>query len=58
MLPFPLIYSDGYDLNFGQHVFPSFKYKRIRELLITKAIAAPEDFVEPPPATRDELVRL
>src|SRR5262245_10615445 len=26
MLPFKLVYSDGYDLNLGAHVFPSQKY--------------------------------
>jgi acetoin utilization deacetylase AcuC-like enzyme len=55
VLPFPLIYHDGYDLQFGQHVFPTQKYRLIRKRLIDDFFAGPEDFLTPAPATREQL---
>jgi acetoin utilization deacetylase AcuC-like enzyme len=51
----PLIYHDGYDLHFGQHIFPAQKYKLIRAELIESGFAAPADFLAPEPATGDQL---
>lgn len=51
----PLVYHERYDLNFGRHVFPSRKYRLIRELLLADGSASPEDFHEPLPASDDEL---
>jgi acetoin utilization deacetylase AcuC-like enzyme len=56
MLPFPLIYADAYDLNFGNHVFQASKFRLIRELLLRCRVAAPGDFLAPRPATREELL--
>lgn len=56
MLPFPLIYHDGYDLNFGAHVFPTQKYRLIRRKLLDDYIADLSDFVEPAPATSADLL--
>ena len=50
MLPFKLVYSAGYDLNLGEHVFPSQKYRLIHERLLAEGIAGTEDFLEPSPA--------
>lgn len=58
MLPFKLIYSDGYDLNLGDHVFPAVKYKLIREKCLADKIAAPEDFLEPQPAPDEDVLRV
>src|SRR3990167_911064 len=58
MLPFKLIYSDGYDLNLGDHVFPAVKYKLIREKCLAEKIAGPEDFLEPPPAPDEDVLRV
>jgi acetoin utilization deacetylase AcuC-like enzyme len=55
MLPFKLIYHDGYDLHLGAHVFPSQKYRLIRERLLAEKLAGPEDFLEPPPAADDDV---
>lgn len=55
MLPFPLVYHDGYDLKFGAHVFPSQKYRLIRACLLDEYVAGPEDFLTPEPATPDQL---
>lgn len=52
-----LVYSDQYDLNLGNHVFPSVKYKLTKEKLLRDGLARAGDCVEPEPAT-DEDVRL
>lgn len=56
MLPFKLVYSDSYYLPIGQHVFPAEKYRRIRDLLIATKVAAAEDFLEPQPATDEDIL--
>jgi len=56
MLPFKLIYSDGYFLPIGQHVFPAEKYRRIRNYLIETAGAGPEDFITPQPASDKDIL--
>jgi acetoin utilization deacetylase AcuC-like enzyme len=50
-----LVYSDRYDLNLGSHVFPSIKYRLVKEKLVREHIAEPGDFVEPPPASDDDI---
>ena len=50
-----LIYSDNYDLNLGSHVFPSIKYRLIKERVLRDGVAKPEDFVEPPAASDDDI---
>jgi len=56
MLPYRLVYHDGYDLNLGDHVFPSKKYRYIRDRLLAERFAAPEDFVQPEPATDEDIL--
>jgi len=50
-----LVYSDRYDLNLGSHVFPSIKYRLVKEKLLREHLAEPDDFVEPPPASDDDI---
>ncbi len=52
-----LVYHEGYDLNFGDHVFPSVKYRLIRERLISEGLASEQSFHRPEPA-RDEDLQL
>lgn len=47
-----LIYHDDYDLNLGAHVFPSQKYRLIRDRLAAEG----HDFLAPQPATDDDLL--
>lgn len=56
MLPFKLIYSDGYYLPIGEHVFPAQKYRRIRDRLLTEGVADASDFIEPKPATDQDIL--
>jgi acetoin utilization deacetylase AcuC-like enzyme len=58
VLPFKLIYHDRYDLHLGAHVFPSQKYRMVREQLLTESIATPEDFLAPQPATDEDVLRV
>ena len=55
MLPFRLVYHEGYDLNLGDHIFPARKYRLIRDRLIEESLAREEDFVEPSPASAEQL---
>jgi acetoin utilization deacetylase AcuC-like enzyme len=56
MLGFKLIYHDRYDLNLGPHVFPSQKFRLIRERLLSEGFAEPADFAEPSPASDEDLM--
>jgi len=56
MLPFRLVYHENYDLHLGAHVFPSKKYKWLRDRLIRTRFATAEDFVEPTPATDEDIL--
>jgi acetoin utilization deacetylase AcuC-like enzyme len=56
MLRFRLVYHDGYDLNFGAHVFPSVKYKLIRQQLLADQFAEAQDFIVPDPAEDEDLL--
>jgi len=58
VLPFKLIYHEGYDLNLGAHVFPSQKYRMIRDTLLQDGIAAAEDFFSPEPANDQDVLRV
>ncbi len=58
MLPFKLIYHEGYDLNLGAHVFPSQKFRLIADKLIKDAIATREDFLRPEPASDADILRV
>lgn len=56
MLPFKLVYSEGYYLPIGQHVFPGQKYRLIYQRLITSGLAQQDDFVEPKPAADKDIL--
>jgi acetoin utilization deacetylase AcuC-like enzyme len=58
MLPFKLVYHAAYDLNLGEHVFPSQKYRLIHDRLLQESFAGPSDFVEPAPASDEDILRV
>jgi acetoin utilization deacetylase AcuC-like enzyme len=58
MQPLKLIYHDRYDLNLGAHVFPSQKYRMIRDALLRERLAAPGDFLVPAPAADEDILRV
>src|SRR4051812_14432058 len=53
MLPYRLVFHEGYDLQIGEHVFPARKYQWLRDRLVRTRFACAEDFLAPQPA-RDE----
>jgi len=56
LLPFRLVYSEQYDLHLGDHVFPSKKYRWLHDRMLRTRFAAPEDFIEPSPATDEDVL--
>ena len=56
MLSFKLIYSHGYYLPIGQHVFPAEKYRRIHDRLLQEGVAEAGDFLEPEPASDQDIL--
>ncbi|MCS7025642.1 MAG: histone deacetylase [Bryobacteraceae bacterium] len=51
-----LVYHDGYDLQFGDHIFPSVKYRLIRETLVEEGLATPDSFYTPEPVSDEDLM--
>ncbi len=58
MLPFRLVYHPRYDLNLGDHVFPARKYRLIHDRLLAEHFAEPADFIEPQPASDEDVLRV
>jgi acetoin utilization deacetylase AcuC-like enzyme len=58
MLPFKLVYNKGYDLNLGEHVFPSQKFHLIAQTLLREGIAGSEDFLTPDFAADEDILRV
>ena len=56
MLPFKLIYSDGYYLPIGAHVFPAEKYSQIHKRLLETGVAEASDFVTPQAAADEDVL--
>ncbi len=50
-----VIYSPGYALPLGDHVFPAQKYRQTRDRLIDQAVCAAIDFIEPRAAKDEEI---
>jgi acetoin utilization deacetylase AcuC-like enzyme len=58
MLPFKLVYHPRYDLDLGPHVFPSQKFKMVRDTLLEEHVADDSDFLEPEPAADEDVLRV
>src|ERR1700674_25856 len=58
MLPFKLVYHKGYDLNLGEHGFPSQKFHLIADMLLREGIATKDDFLTPSPAADEDILRV
>jgi acetoin utilization deacetylase AcuC-like enzyme len=56
MLPFKLVYSAAYYLPIGAHVFPAEKYRRIHDKLLEDKVADADDFLNPAPATDEDIL--
>jgi acetoin utilization deacetylase AcuC-like enzyme len=51
-----IVYSDAYEVNIGNHVFPTAKFRLVRERLINRRIVDESVFVAAPYASRNELL--
>ncbi len=56
MLPFKLVYSSGYYLPIGAHVFPAKKYRLVHDRLLASGVAGAIDFLEPEPAADQDIL--
>jgi len=50
-----VVYSDQYDLNLGNHVFPSVKYRLTKEKLLRDQVVSQQDLAEPPAASDEDV---
>jgi len=49
------VYAPDYYCDVGSHVFRTEKYRLLYEKMLQAGLAKPEEFLVPPPATRDQL---
>ena len=52
------VYAAGYQCDIGPHVFPMEKFERLRDRLVESGLVDAGAILEPPPATREELLRV
>ncbi|MFC2061878.1 histone deacetylase [Elusimicrobiota bacterium] len=53
-----IIYSPEYEIDIGTHVFPTSKYRLIKEYLISNTILEEKDFIEPEPASVQSISKI
>ena len=56
MLPFKFVYHPDYDFRLGLHVFPSEKYRLVRERLLEERFANEDDFMQPGYALDEDMM--
>jgi len=50
-MPLPIVWHESYEVDIGPHVFPTAKYRLVRDRLIAEGTIRPADVVQPKPAT-------
>jgi len=50
------VYSDKYFVDLGQHVFPTLKYRMLKEKLIADGVISDADLLEPQPAKDEDIL--
>jgi acetoin utilization deacetylase AcuC-like enzyme len=53
-----VVWSPRYEVNIGPHVFPTAKYRHVRDRLLASGIVPPGDFLAPEPASDATLARV
>ncbi|HET9949409.1 MAG TPA: histone deacetylase [Longimicrobiales bacterium] len=53
-----IVWDPSYEVDIGDHVFVTAKYRLTRELLLERGVASEADFLRPVPATREQLERV
>ena len=51
----PVVWSPRYEVDIGAHVFPTVKYRLVRDRLLEEGTIPPDDVVEPVPASLAEV---
>lgn len=51
-----IVYSDGYYVDIGLHVFPTKKYRLTYEYLLREGVAREQDFLNPEPASDEDIL--
>jgi acetoin utilization deacetylase AcuC-like enzyme len=54
----PIIYSPLYEVDIGVHVFPTSKYRHVRDEVIRRGLVGLDGFLEPPPPEEPDLLRV
>ncbi|MBN2406857.1 MAG: histone deacetylase [Elusimicrobia bacterium] len=53
-----IVYSPEYEINIGAHVFPTSKYRLVKEYLTGKGYIGEDSFTEPQPASIEDLLQV
>lgn len=53
-----VIWSPRYEVDIGAHVFPTRKYRLVRDRLLEQGVVEPDDVVEPEPVDEEGLARV
>lgn len=54
-LPLPIVWHPAYEVDIGPHVFPTRKYRLVRDRLLAEGTISNADLVEPVPASDDDV---
>ena len=55
MADLPVVHHEAYEVDIGPHVFPTLKYRLVRDRLLAEGTLADAAFVRPEPATDDDV---
>ena len=53
-----VVWSPTYEVDLGPHVFPTLKYRLVRDLLLARGLVGADDFVEAEPVPPEALARV
>lgn len=53
--PIPIVFHERYEVDIGPHVFPTAKYRLVRDRLLADGTITPADLLRPEPATDDQV---
>lgn len=56
MIKIKIVYSDAYEIDIGAHVFPTLKFRLIREKLIKDNLLKEKDFIPAPVASSEDIL--
>jgi len=54
-MPLPVVWHRAYEVDIGPHVFPTRKYRLVRDRLLAEGTVSDADLVEPAPASNEQV---